>query len=302
MNWRFWTYQAWSLLLLTRPHFLLASVLLFLSGALSQIPWSDMDTPTCAVLAAVVLVQLSAGLVNEYSDWRGDRFSRRSLFSGGSGVLATGWAMPGTALGMAIGSAILALVLGLYATISREGLVLVLPLLLLGLLLAWSYSLPPLRYVNTGLGELAVAFLLAFYLPFLAIYSVGGQGMGFLPYSMVLFPFCYAMIVAVQLPDKQADIRSGKSNLTYRIGVRRALRVMTLSALIGMFLALPLFLWGKVEWPLLLTLSFLPLVIWSEMRLGRERYYEHALAVLVTYVYVVELVLTMLLVLLSQTI
>lgn len=271
----FWWWRLRTYVQLMRPKFLLASILVFTIGTLAADRHPDWSSyVTWAGLASVMLVQMSAGLVNEYSDWRGDRFSRRTFFAGGSGTISSGRASPGAALGLAIISGALALWAAFYVHMESDR-TLFIYLIITGLVVSWAYSLRPVRLVGTGAGEMIVAALIGFLLPLTGSYLASGSMTIYWQYSVPLFLFSWAMVIAVSYPDRQADIRSGKRNLAYRIGIRRAAAFQALFSFAGFGALAALVIFGQLGLWTLIAFIMLPFV-WAAatvMALGRN--YDH---------------------------
>ncbi|QLH74056.1 MAG: prenyltransferase [Methanomassiliicoccales archaeon] len=241
-------YVAFNLISLMRPQFMLASLLLFGIGAFSVTDLNEvMERGSIAMLAAIAMVQLSAGLINEYTDWSGDRYARTTFFSGGSGVVATGQIGASTALSLAVATLAIAVSLVIYAEKETDGRELLLPLFISTALLAWGYSVRPFRFMERGFGEVLVAVLLAFGVPFISAYYISGSFPSvLLPYSILLFLFGLAAIIGVEFPDKQADIRSRKRNMTYRFGVNMMARVQAILIFSGYGATVVLALTGHI--------------------------------------------------------
>lgn len=282
---------------LLRPQFLVASVMLFSIGVLASGGRIDLtDDIFLAALAAVILVQLSCGLVNEYCDWLGDRFARKSFFAGGSGVVATGKVSPATALAGAIVSISVALALSLWVIDQRPDRDLFLPVLMGSAALGWAYSVRPVRLVSSGAGELTIAFLLAFAVPFLGAYLVKGTfEPALMPFSLPLFFFAFAAIVAVEYPDKQADIRAVKKNLTYRLGLRRSAMLQSLSMFIGFGLTVVYVLIGSLNWIEVLLLIALPFTWAAGTVMAFSKNYDYFQATVATAVIMLTFASAMLL-------
>jgi 1,4-dihydroxy-2-naphthoate octaprenyltransferase len=286
---------------LLRPQFLVASIVLFSIGVLATGGRIDLaDNIFLAALTAVVLVQLSCGLINEYCDWLGDRFARKSFFAGGSGVVASGMVSPATALAGAIVSISIASALSIWVMAQVPDRSLFLPVLLSSAALGWAYSVRPVRLVSSGGGELIVAFLLAFAVPFLGAYMVSGTfDAALLPFSLPLFFFALAAIIAVEYPDKQADIRAVKRNLTYRLGLRLSAMVQSLSVFIGFGLTAVFLLLGDLHWIGTLLFIALPFAWAAGTVMAFSKYYDHFQATVATAVIMFTFVTAMLLQLLG---
>jgi 1,4-dihydroxy-2-naphthoate octaprenyltransferase len=257
MNIRILRYKARNIIMLLRPQFLVASALMFFIGALAVADVQDvLKAPYLAALAAFVLAQLSAGLINEYEDWEGDRFARKSLFAGGSGEIATGRVEPSIALALAIASVATAAALAIYVDVELSDRGLFLPLFAVSTVLAWCYSVKPVRLMETGAGEALATGLLVWVIPLLSGYLINGSwSADLIPYLVVLTSFCLAAMIGVEFPDKQADIRSGKRNLTYRFGVKRMARVQCVLLISGYAIMVAFVLSGFIGWVNLLTIA-----------------------------------------------
>jgi 1,4-dihydroxy-2-naphthoate octaprenyltransferase len=102
-------------------------------------------------------------------------------------------------------------------------------------LLAWSYSAPPLRLACRGWGELDTALVVAVLVP-LAGYAVFTGCVDELALAATLAPAfaMFAMMIAVEWPDREADAAGDKRNLL----VRRGPAVARLAA-VGALLIVP---------------------------------------------------------------
>lgn len=112
-------------------------------------------------------------------------------------------------------------------------------LIAIPLLLAWSYSAPPLRLHSRGLGELTTAFAVTGMTPLVGFYlQVGRLG----PELLGVLPLCcmqFAMLLAIEFPDAAGDAAAGKYTLVVRLGGLRAARLHAI-ALLGAYAPLPL--------------------------------------------------------------
>lgn len=198
--------------------------------------------------ACVFLVEVLTVLGNEWHDQDTDRLNRHAgPFNGGSRVLVEGAldaasvrrAMLGAALLFLLGLAVLAWAL----PASR---------LAIGLLtgvacLAVGYTVPPLRLVYRGLGELDVAFTHSF-----AAIACGAllQSGTALPPAVwqagtPLFLATLPAIVLSAVPDLEADRAVGKRTLAVLLGPRRAVGVALAAVLAASLAAAGLALWGR---------------------------------------------------------
>ncbi|MGZ8754615.1 MAG: UbiA family prenyltransferase, partial [Acidimicrobiia bacterium] len=108
------------------------------------------------------------------------------------------------------------------------------------LAISWSYSMPPLRLLGSGFGELAASVVVAGIVPLMGAFSQGGTITGVLWWSIaIVLPLHVAMMLAFELPDLETDAMAGKRVLAVRIG-RTGTRVLIVLLLVAGFAAV----WG----------------------------------------------------------
>ena len=183
----------------------------------------------------VTAAQVTAHYVNEYADVEADRLVRnRTFFSGGSGVLARGELGAVVALRAAwVGSGVTIAAAAALASESSAAAAIG----VIALAIAWSYSLPPMRLVATGWGELVTSLLVAGAVPVVGLLSQGDTPSASLWWSIaVLVPIHFAMMLAFELPDIDTDSAAGKKVLAVRIGRVQAIR-LELALLAGAMVA-----------------------------------------------------------------
>jgi 1,4-dihydroxy-2-naphthoate octaprenyltransferase len=205
----------WAFLLLSRPHFLLGGALMFALGA-SLADGVEVGAYLMGQ-AMVTAAQVTAHYVNEYADLEADRsVAHRTLFSGGSGVLVSGRLAPTVAIRAAAVSSLLAVVLaGFVAT--RSVAAALLGLAALGV--SWAYSMPPLRLLGTGYGELATSLVVAVAVPLTGLTVHDSAIVADLWWATaVLLPIHIAMMLGFELPDLESDAAAGKQGLAVRVG------------------------------------------------------------------------------------
>ena len=251
---------------LGRPKFLVGGLLLHGLGAAMALS-TGVRLSLAALLwgqAAVSSIQLMTHYSNDYFDLAADVANLTPTpWSGGSRVLAEGWVAPRLALWIALGLGTLALGLSLVLVVVGPGKLTGL-LIAVALLLAWSYSAPPLRLHARGLGELTTALLVAGLTPLVGFYlqtgDVGRPLLGVLPLCCMQF----AMLLAIEFPDVAGDRMAGKRTLVVRLGEATAARLhgILLLAAYGLL-------------PLLVHLGLPPLVV-ASISLGAPVAFWHA--------------------------
>ena len=251
---------------MARPKQLAAVVLVYSWGLLHALSTPAAFRPAVylAGLATVLLASASIHYANEYADYETDALTVRTPFSGGSGALQAYGApkkmalhAAQTALASAGLTAVFAYASGLLPFIS-------LPLLALGIVGGWMYSLHPPALAWRGWGELTNAFLGGMLLPAWGFSVQAGRvdGRVFLA-SLPFMLHVFNNLLATTWADRRADRHVGKFTLATRWPVGRlrrlyflvvALAYLTLLLLGGRLFPVPL-VW--------LTMILLPLAVWA---------------------------------------
>lgn len=213
----------WAFLKLSRPHFLVGGAVMFAVGA-SRAP--DIDVGHYLLAQAMVTAgQVTAHFVNEYADVEPDKLvTNRTIFSGGSGVLPAGSLAPSVALRAAVVSSLgTAALAAAVATFSPQAAALGLT----ALAVSWLYSMPPVRLLDTGWGELVTSLVVVGVVPAIGVLANAGTvGAELLWVVAVLLPVHMAMMLAFELPDLETDRAAGKTVLAVRMGAIAATRLM----------------------------------------------------------------------------
>lgn len=221
--------RIWAFVRLSRPHFLLGGALMYAIGAVS----AGVDSVGTYLLghAMVTMAQLTAHFINEYADVETDRLvTSRTFFSGGSGVLAEEKLAPRVALRAGLVTSAMALALSA-AVASVSPLAALVGLLALGV--SWGYSMPPMRLLDTGWGEVATSAVVTIAVPVVGALVQGGPIAVDLVWKMAaLFPVHVAMMLAFEIPDLATDRAAGKTVLAVRIGPARTQHLIGLLLLI----------------------------------------------------------------------
>ncbi len=222
-------YRLWAFIRLSRPHFLVGGFLMFGLGAATAGSIGAADYVWGQIL--VTSTQLTAHYVNEYADVEADRHvQHRTFFSGGSGVLANEVLSARTALYAAWASTSVAIVAGL-SFVGRSPWVTATAFAAVGV--SWAYSMPPVRLLDRGWGEVVTSVTVAGVVPLIAPLSQHMVTAELWWAIAILVPIHGSMMLAFELPDLDSDAAFGKQVLAVRLGRRRAERVITGLALFG---------------------------------------------------------------------
>ena len=210
-----------SLLKLARLHAVSVGFFMFLIGAL--LAWfSGTSFPVSRfVLGYVILftAQLSVSYSNDYYDVTTDQYSERNFFSGGSKVLIEHPELRHYALWCALGFMVLSIALAGIFVIAFSISVFFFLFVILGNLIGWSYTAPPVRLSYRGFGEITTMLVIGFFIPGLGYWAVNGSIDGFpLLFAVPFSLYGLALIIDVEIPDKEADMRTNKKNLIVRKG------------------------------------------------------------------------------------
>ncbi len=255
-------FRLWSFLKLTRPIFLLGAAALYALGiAIAASQGAAIDL-TRVLLGQwmVTAIQLTTQYANEYYDLETDRMvaGNRTLFSGGSGVLAAGELSPRTALIAArICGTVAIIAIGLVATVSP-------PVALIGivaLLAGWFYSAPPLALMSSGWGELSASLVVAVLTPLTGfVLQTGRIDPAVFVISLPLVLIHIAMLIAFEFSDFEGDRATGKNTLAVRLGKSRAAQLHN-ALILGACAALLAYSvnWDAARW----TWLALPLAAWQ---------------------------------------
>ena len=243
----------------TRPHFLILSVVLAFLG--TSIAWYDGYFHLGYALLAFIgllLVHISVNTLNDYFDYRSgiDLVTRRTPFSGGSGILPAGLLKPRQVFWLGMTSFLLAVLIGVYFVIVSGWLLL--PLLLIAAVCVLLYTPFILRLAwpewSPGLGMGALPVLGAYFVQTTA-YTwpavVAAIPSGILVHNLLLLN---------EFPDTEADRKANRKTLPITMGKTKAgivysvLTVLVYLWIIGIAVA-------EQEPFLLIALLTLPLAI-----------------------------------------
>jgi 1,4-dihydroxy-2-naphthoate octaprenyltransferase len=262
-----------AILKLGRPHYLLSGFALYaLGAALALVSGAAIRWSPCVLGALVIATaQSMTHYANDYFDLAADVANRTpTTWSGGSRVLPSGAVQPKVALRVARALLGISLASSAALAVSTRDAPLILPLCMLIIALAWSYSAPPLRLLTRGLGEATTAIVVTLLTPLLGYY-VQRRFFQSLPF-LACMPLCglqFAMLLTIELPDEAGDAAANKRSLIVRRGAQWGARVCA-GLVLGSFGILPLLFWLGLPWPIV-TLAALPapLAVWHGVRLLR---------------------------------
>jgi 1,4-dihydroxy-2-naphthoate octaprenyltransferase len=210
----------------TRPQFLLLSVALAFLGI--SIAWYDGYFHLGYALLTflgLLLCHISVNVLNDYFDYESgiDLETKRTPFSGGSGILPTSRLKPKQVLWLGLGSIILAVPIGVYFVLTRGWDLL--PLLIVGALCAVLYT--PL-ITKLGFPEWAPGLGMG-TLPVLGAYFIQTTNYT-LPAIIAAIPsgiLVHNLLLLNEFPDVEPDGKAGRKTMPILIGRSKAWMVYT---------------------------------------------------------------------------
>jgi 1,4-dihydroxy-2-naphthoate octaprenyltransferase len=244
-----------------RFRFLIAGFLLFSMGALFAVSRGAVFDPERFVLGYLVmgLGHLSVSYGNDFFDRESDRFGTPSAIAGGSGVLLAHPELAGAAYRLAVLLVIASLGAGMLYCVLYGAPLAFLAFVIAGNLLGWYYSAPPLRFAARGWGEAATALGIGVMVPGMGyLVAAGTFDTAFAVFTVPLLCYGVYFILSVEIPDREADRRSGKLTLAVMRGTGFCRRMVAFSALLATvwYFMLAVLLDGS---PLIVIFSLIPL-------------------------------------------
>jgi 1,4-dihydroxy-2-naphthoate octaprenyltransferase len=209
------------LLRVARPQFLIAGLALFVFGASWAVLLGAPFSLSRTLLGYLVLLpaHLSVSYSNDYFDVEVDKYDKPTFLSGGSGVLVDHPGLRRPARWIAIALILCSLVLGIVFQMVYSFTIWFSGFVVLGNLLGWFYSAPPLRLAYRGLGELSMIFTIGLLIPGLGyLVTSGHMSQDGLLFVVPLMLYGLAFILAVEIPDVEADRLGNKRTWVARKG------------------------------------------------------------------------------------
>jgi 1,4-dihydroxy-2-naphthoate octaprenyltransferase len=224
------------LLCIARPQFLASGLALFGFGvAWAVLTGSSFDLARVAAAYAILFpAHLAVSYSNDFFDVDADRFGTPTFFSGGSGVLVTHPGLRRASLWIAVLLHLCSLLGSVLYQLTYQPTLWVPIVVLAGNAVAWWYTAPPLRLVYRGLGEIAMALSVGVLMPGLGYLATGAPvSLDALWPCLPLMLFGLGFVLAVQIPDMEADRLGGKWTWVARHGRRSGFGLIALALAFG---------------------------------------------------------------------
>ena len=251
---------------MARPGFLVITAVACFVGMASAAACGCGFAPGRAALtlALALLAHAAANMLNDHADALSgaDAANQDGLFpfTGGSRLVQQGVVQAQDMRHLAIALLMLVVPSGLWLAVQSGGGLVALGLI--GVLLGWAYSAPPLALMSRGLGELTVAVAWGLVVVG-ADYVQHGQFFLIPSVAAVSYALLIAnILIANGFPDARSDAQVGKRTLAVRLGARAGAWVyLALAVLAHLWIAVMVWavilpeqtLWALVSAPLALA-------------------------------------------------
>lgn len=253
-------FKTW--LMETRPHFLLLTPVCVFTGVAASLYMGYPFNALHLVLAffGAVFAHISVNVLNDYFDYKSgiDLKTKRTPFSGGSGILPSALLEPRKVYLFGMGSLVLVALIGIYFFFVYRWAVL--PIGLLGIALILLYT--PYITKLTGITEL-VGPGLGFALMVLGTYvtQTGAYSAIAIVVSGVAGLLIANLLLLNEFPDVEADKSVGRRHLPIVLGTERAAKIYCSVLALAYVLILGAAIAGVLPLLALLGLATLPLGI-----------------------------------------
>ncbi|MEI6276494.1 MAG: prenyltransferase [Prolixibacteraceae bacterium] len=254
-----------------RANFLILAVLLVLIGialaykylpANHSISWIDM----ALLIFGTVMAHASVNLFNEYSDHLTgiDKNTKRTPFSGGSGMMNSGLTKPSEVLVAAVLTLLISGSIGIYFGMTAHWSVFA--IMLIG---AFSIVFYTPLLTKLVLGELFSGLTLGTMVvlgTFISLTATPGQSLNTLiPFEVIMVSIPPGILTALllllnQFPDSEADRKGGRNHLVIKFGYKNAAFVYAAGVVATFAIILVLPLAGVSSFWLYLGLLPLPII------------------------------------------
>ncbi len=210
----------------TRPHFLLLTpVCVFVGMAVAVYEFDSLNALHLALaLLGALLAHISVNVLNDYFDYRSgiDLKTRRTPFSGGSGILPAGLLSPRKVYLFGVACLVAVILIGIYFI--YEYRLEILPIGILGILVIYFYTThitksPLLCAIAPGLGFGPLMVLGTYFT------QTGDYTLAAVMASMVPGFLVSNLLLLNQFPDIEADMVASRRHLPIAVGRENSAKV-----------------------------------------------------------------------------
>jgi 1,4-dihydroxy-2-naphthoate octaprenyltransferase len=223
-------------------------------------------------MLGTALANAGCNLANDYFDHKSgdDLLTRATPFSGGSKVIQEGLLSPHQVRNASIVSLVLCAAIGIYLN-AKTGSLVLLVVGIVGIIIAWFYTAPPLRFGSrSGVGEIVCVLgcgpVIAFGAYFVQARSLAWPGLvAGLPIGLLM-----GLVLFInEFQDVEADAAVGKRTLVVALGTRAASAVLSATLVATYTLIMVLVLTRVLPRAALFVLMTAPLAVFAANRAHR---------------------------------
>jgi 1,4-dihydroxy-2-naphthoate polyprenyltransferase len=246
----------------------LTAFLLFLFGVLLAVVSGAYFALDRFLLGSAIMLTaiLSINYGNDYFDFEADRHSKRTAFSGGSGILQKNPELRKFAKWFALAMMSLSIILAIVFTVVFSFPIFFFVFVVVGNLLGWFYAAPPLSLSYRGFGEATTVIAVGLMLPSFGYFVLRASfdlALGFFVLPCMLYAF--AFIIIVEIPDMESDRLGNKNTLIIRKGRKFGFILIAISVSLAslwfVLVQVSNFAHLLVDFRLIILISFLPLFL-----------------------------------------
>lgn len=208
---------------------------------------------------------VAAAYANDYFDYEGDTYNEQFGFSGGSGVLLAHPELRLFAKWAAVFLFIISLALTAIFTWLASLPLWTIGYIAIGVFFFWFYTAPPIKLCYRGWGE-PPHLLAGIMIPAWGYLAVTGTlDRHIFIFAVPIGLFFLTVIFNFEIPDREADLHAGKSNLIVKKGRRFSFKLVT--ALYGVsttyftVVALSNWLTERINFWVIVILSLIPFTV-----------------------------------------
>ncbi|KPK87721.1 MAG: hypothetical protein AMS27_01545 [Bacteroides sp. SM23_62_1] len=222
-----------------RANFIILAVFLVIIGLAFSLKYPPGSGTSLNIFHAFLLVigvalsHISVNLFNEYSDFKTkiDYYTRRTPFSGGSGMLTTGKTRPENVRQVGITALVIAAAIGCYFAIVSHWII-----ILFSLIGGFSVLFYTNFLAKNVLGELFAGLSLGTLVvlgTYISMTASPGMPVGqLLPVEVIWISIPPGILTSLlllinQFPDFEADKEGGRKHLVIRFGIKKASYIYT---------------------------------------------------------------------------
>ena len=243
-----------------RIRFLFASIIAVINGlAISFWKNGSFDINYALLTCGgVICLHASVDLLNDYWDYkRGiDKVTKRTKFSGGTGVLPENLLKPKTVYCAGIFFLVLGSLIGIYFVLIR-GITIAI-ILLFAIFAIYFYST---KIVNLGLGELFVAIKSSMIVIGTFYVQTGFIYVAALYIGIIIGTLSASVLFVNSFPDYYADLDNGRRTLVIILGKKRGAKVLSLFVILAYLMIAAGVLFGYTRLYSLISFVSIPLAV-----------------------------------------